>query len=438
MKIREAALSLLNEWEAEGKYINLALSSHILDSFKREDKAALTALLYTTVENKIKYDYYIGALAKRSTEKLSKKVLNILRLGLCQIDDMDKIPDFAAVNESVSLGSNKGERAIINAVLRAAVRAKAEGGLPLPPYEKNPARYYSVKYSFPLWIVKKLIAQFGEDEAKLLFLAFSENPPLDISVNTLKIKTDELLSELLKRGALARKSEIAEDSICILSKGDPTQLYGFSEGYFFIQDEASALAVRALSPKRGDFIIDVCSAPGGKSFLSAVLMENEGKVLPFDIHESKISLITSGAARLGLDCICADACDAKEPREELFGKADKLIVDAPCSGLGVISKKSDLKYKDEKSVETLPCLQLEILEASVKYLKRGGELLYSTCTLIEEENSGVVSEFLKRNPEFSPVDFELGEIKSKNGAVTLYPHVHGTDGFFIARMRKSL
>ncbi len=437
MKIREAALSLLNEWEAEGKYINLALSSHILDSFRREDKALLTALLYTTVENKIKYDYYIGALAKRSTDKLSKKVLNILRLGLCQIDDMDKIPDFAAVNESVSLGSNAGERAIINAVLRAAVRAKAEGGLPLPPYEKNPARYYSVKYSFPLWIVKKLISQFGEDEAHLLLRAFCEAPPLDISVNTTKISTDEFLRELSKNGIKAEKSTKTENTVCIKSKGDPTQLYGFSEGYFFVQDEASALAVRALNPKRGDFVIDVCSAPGGKSFLSAILMENCGKVLSFDIHESKIPLIKSGAERLGLDCIMAEVCDAKEPKEELFGKADKLIVDAPCSGLGVIAKKSDLKYKSEGSIAALPAIQLEILEASVKYLKRGGELVYSTCTVLEEENMGVVSEFLKRNPEFALTDFELGEIKSREGSVTLYPHVHGTDGFFIARMRKN-
>lgn len=436
MKMRQAALCLLTEWEREGKYINLALSSHVLDTIPQEERAALTALLYTTVEHKISYDYYIAALSKRSLDKLSPKIVNILRLGLCQIIDMDKIPDFAAVNESVELAGNKGERALVNAVLRAAVRAKNGGGLPLPPYEKNPARHYSVKYSFPLWLVKRFISWFGEDGAVKLLSAFNCEPPLDISVNTLKISRDELLESLEKSGIKAEKSPICKTSVRIHSKGDPTGFYGFSDGYFFVQDESSAAAVLALAPKSGDRVVDVCSAPGGKSFLCAVLMSDKGEIRSFDIHESKLSLIKSGAERLGLKSVFADVNDALAPRSELFGIADKLIVDAPCSGLGVLSKKSDLRYRKEEGIDSLPELQLEILEQSSMYLRSGGVAVYSTCTLNPEENEGVVSRFLERNPDFESVDFSVGELKSSNGVLTLYPHIHKTDGFFIAKLRK--
>jgi len=436
MKMRQAALRLLNEWETEGKYINLALSSHVTDSVAREERAALTALLYTTVEHKISYDYYIAALSKRSLDKLSPKVVNILRLGLCQIIHMDKIPSFAAVNESVDLASGKGERAIVNAVLRAAVRALEGGGLPLPPYEKSPARHYSVKYSFPLWLVRRFIAWFGEEEAVRLMEAYNTEPPLDVSVNTLRISRSDFIRELMERGVSCEASPVSECSVRIYSKGDPTALYGFSEGYFFVQDEASAAAVLALSPKVGDRVVDVCAAPGGKSFLSAILMGDKGEVRSFDIHESKLSLISSGAERLGLRSVFVDVRDAREPKQELLGRVDKLIVDAPCSGLGVLSKKSDLRYRPEEGTDLLPDLQLEILTASSGYLCPGGELVYSTCTLNPDENCGVVRRFLEENSDYESLDFTVGDIASVGGCLTLYPHVHGTDGFFIAKMRK--
>jgi 16S rRNA (cytosine967-C5)-methyltransferase len=217
---------------------------------------------------------------------------------------------------------------------------------------------------------------------------------------------------------------------------------GFSEGLFFVQDEASAIAAIALGAEPGDTCIDVCSAPGGKSFLLSILCAdnriNEGtKVYSFDIHESKLSLIVSGKERLSLTSLIAKVMDAREPESELFGKADKVLCDVPCSGLGVMRKKADIRYKDLDAARELLPLQREILNASSKYLGAGGELVYSTCTLNEEENIGICSSFLSDNPDFSPVDFEIGELKSCSGALTLYPHIHNTDGFFIFKMKKN-
>lgn len=437
MNLRELALRLLCEWEMEGKYINLAISSHLTDSLSQSERAQLTALLYTTVEKKITYDYYICALAKRSIDDISPKVLNILRLGVCQILDMRSVPDFAAVNESVKLAGNAGERSFINAVLRSVVRRKESGDLPMPPYEKNRARYYSVKYSFPLWIVKKFISDYGEQSAVSLFEAFNKEEPLDVTVNTLKISREAFLSELTKRGYEAEASKLSPISVKIYSKLNPTELYGYSEGYFFVQDEASAISALALSAEKNETLVDVCASPGGKSFAAAVLMGDSGKIYSYDLYESKLSLIKSGAERLGFKSIQCAARDAREPNEELLFSADKLICDVVCSGLGVISKKSDLRYRGADGLSELPKIQLEILASSVKYLKAGGVLVYSTCTLNKAENEDVVTAFLKENSDFSLEDFTVGELKSEGGMLTLYPQIHETDGFFIAKLRKN-
>ncbi len=436
MKLREAALRLLSEWEAADKYINLALSESALARVSPEERAALTALVYTTVEHKLSYDYYIAALAGRSIDKLAPRTRNILRLGMCQISDMEAIPDYAAVNETVSLAKNRGERSLVNAVLRAAARAKEAGGLPLPPYEKNPARHYSVKFSMPLWIVKKFVFELGEDEAVRLLSALNERPPLDLTVNSLKTDTDALAALLAAHDVHAVRSTLSENTLCISEKLRPAELAGFAEGLFFVQDEASALAVKALSPREGEMLVDVCAAPGGKSLAAAIAMRDRGTVFSFDLHPNKLSLIQSGAKRLGLTSLNIAARDARVPDPALLGKVDKLICDVPCSGLGVIAKKPDLRYKGEEETTALPALQLEILEASAKYLKAGGELVYSTCTLNRAENGDVVDTFLARHSDFAPVDFSFGAVKSSGGRVTLYPHIHSTDGFFIAKLAR--
>ncbi len=432
MTVRETALSLLLEYENSGKYVNLSLSSHKADNLDAKERSFLTVLLYTTVERKITYDYIISALAARSIDDVAPRVKNILRLGLCQLMHVDSVPDFAAVNETVKLGKNKGERAFINGVMRAAVRSK--DSLPMPDRKKNEARYLSVFYSFPLATVKRFISIFGEAETELLLRRFNSVPTTSLSVNTLKISREDFVSKLAESGVKASIAENSEITVKIDGSVNPCQIFGFDEGLFFVQDEASAVAVAALGVGENDTLVDVCACPGGKSF-AAYILSGGAKIYAFDIHESKLSLISGGAERLGIEIEYA-VRDAEAPDEALFGKADKLICDVPCSGLGVLAKKPDLRYKDIAVADELPALQLSILKNSSRYLKVGGEMIYSTCTLNVAENEGVVRSFLECEKDFELVDFSVGALSSSGGMLTLLPHVHGTDGFFIAKLKR--
>ena len=434
MTHREIALRLLCDIEEGGKYANLAISSHLTDSLSRKDKAIVTALLYTTVEHKITYDYYIGYLAGRGIGEIAPRVRNILRLGLCQLLDMSSVPDFAAVAETVKLAKNQGERAFVNGVLRRAARER--DSLPLPAREKNAARYLSIKYSYPQATVKRFIEALGEEECERLLLAFDTANYTDITVNTLKITPAELVNHICEQGYIARVSSLSPITVRIEGSVDPRSVFGFEDGLFFVQDTASAVAAQALSVREGDLVIDVCSAPGGKSFASAILSGDKAEIYSFDLHSSKLSLIESGRDRLGITSVTVGEQDATDPRDDLIGRADKVICDVPCSGLGVLAKKPDLRYKDIARVDELCALGKEILEKSASYLKVGGVLAFSTCTLEKRENTDTVLSFLASHPDFSALDFAVGELHSEGGELTLYPHIHGTDGFYIALIRR--
>jgi 16S rRNA (cytosine967-C5)-methyltransferase len=349
---------------------------------------------------------------------------------------MTSIPDFAAVNETVKLARQKGERAFVNGVLRAAERQK--NSLPMPPEAKNYKRYLSVKYSFPLDTVKHFDFLFGREDTEALLKFYNETKYTDITVNTTKISVDEYAAKLASAGYETVKNNLAPRSLRILSSVNPERLPGFAEGYFFVQDRASAVCTEVLAPERGDVIIDVCAAPGGKSFGAAVYCGGECEIHAFDLHESKLSLISSGVSRLGFDCITSLGRNAIDPDRKLVGTADRVICDAPCSGLGVLGKKADLRYKDIGGAETLPAVQLEILTASARYLKEDGILVYSTCTLNPTENEDVVSAFLAQNPDFEAVPFVVGDVSCDDGMLTLMPHVHHTDGFFMAKIRRKI
>ena len=434
MQVREIALRMLLDYEASGKYVNLSLSSHLRDNLGAQDRALLTSLLYTTVEHKLTYDYYIAAFTKMSVDKLSDHTRNILRLGIAQIVDMDRIPGFAAVNETVKLAKNQGERSLVNGVLRNVLRTEE---LPLPPREKNAARYLSVRYSIPLATVKHFISEIGEAETELLLKHFNSSHGITLTVNTCKISRDAYLEKLASLGYNAKKGEFSQITVKLSDSVNPTELPGFSEGEFFVQDEASAICAAALSPECGEYVADVCAAPGGKSYALAVISSDKAKIESSDLHESKISLIKSGRDRLGFESISLKARDAREIQNFDFERFDAVLCDAPCSGLGVIAKKPDLRYKDISALSELPHLQMEILSASAKKVKRGGRLVYSTCTLNSAENADLVSEFLSIHPEFSVEEFTVGSLSSSGGMLTLYPHVHNTDGFFIAKLRKN-
>ncbi len=438
MTVRELTLSLLNDYEANGKYVNLSLSSHLTDKLTGEERGFLTALLYTTVERKITYDYYITSIAERSIDKIDPYTLNILRIGMCQIADMDSVPDHAAVNDTVRLARNVGERGFVNGVLRRAVRLLADGGLTLPKREKNVARYLSVRYSYPLWMAKHFISLCGEDGAEELMRHLNTARYTDITVNLTRTTREELVRELEKQGYEAYPHPSSSMTVRLPGSVNPRRLYGFDEGLFFVQDVACAISAEVLSAAAGDRIIDVCACPGGKSFAAAILAQGDCEVYSFDLHESKLSLIEDGASRLGLDCIRVGVLDATKPREELFRSFDKVICDVPCSGLGVLGKKPDIRHKDNESLQKLPILQYDILEKSSQYLKNGGCILYSTCTLNPSENEGIVEKFLSSHPEFFAEEFTVGENASVDGMMTLLPHINECDGFFIAKLRKKI
>ena len=434
MNIRQIALRILDEYEAGGKFINLALSPHLTDGLSREEKAALTALIYTSVEHKITYDYYICALSKRSEDQIDPHTKNILRLGLCQIFDMHSIPDFAAVNESVKLAKTPGEKSFVNGVLRAAVRQKDD--MPMPVKQKNFCRYLSVKYSFPLATVKHFHSLFGDERTERMLDFFNNVKYTDITVNTLKISVEDYRERLSNAGYDTRINYHSHLSIRILDSVNPELLPGFADGLFFVQDVASAVSASALDPKEGELIVDVCAAPGGKSFAAAILSGGKSEIHSFDLHESKLSLIKSGAERLGLSTVTVEQRDATEPDPALVGRADRVICDAPCSGLGVLGKKPDLRYKDITKLDELIELQLKILTASSTYLKSGGYMLYSTCTINPAENEQVVEKFLAANPDFEIAPIHTSYMKSDEGMIYMLPFEHLSDGFFMAKIRR--
>ena len=358
MTVRSIALKLLLDYEDSGKYVNLSLNSHLADKLSREERAQLTVLLYTTVERKITLDYIIGALSGRGADGLSSHTLGVLRLGVCQILYMDSIPDFAAVNETVKLAKNPGERSLVNGVLRAVIRRRDD--LPMPDKKKNAARYYSVAYSLPLATVRHFIASLGEEDSVKLFESFNCEPPLTVTVNTLRVSVDDFVANLEKAGYVATRAKFSPISVRISGNVNPKNLPGFSDGHFFVQDEASAIAASLHKDSRT--IVDVCSAPGGKSMTAAILTGDAAEIHSFDLHESKLSLIENTASRLGIRSVSVSQRDATSPDASLFGIADSVICDVPCSGLGVIAKKPDLRYKDISDTSELNALQKEILK----------------------------------------------------------------------------
>jgi 16S rRNA (cytosine967-C5)-methyltransferase len=293
-----------------------------------------------------------------------------------------------------------------------------------------------VKYSFPLWIVKAFDKLYGREKTEQLLGVFNEQKYTDLTANTIKTTAESLRRSIEAAGIETVDSLVPQYTVRIPRSVNPEHIPGFSDGEFFVQDSACVVSALALDPKAGERVIDVCSCPGGKSFIAAIIMNDKGEIHSFDLHESKLSLIAEGSERLGLVSLNIDCVDATSPKEELLGTADKVICDVPCSGLGVLSKKPDLRYKSEESALELPPLQYDILSASARYLKVGGEILYSTCTLRREENEDIIEKFLECNSEFTKTDFTVGNLSSTDGMLTLLPSVHNTDGFFMAKLKK--
>lgn len=420
--VRKIALGLLVRQETAAVYSNIALDTALRRAdLSPADRGLLTALVYGVLERKITLDDWIDRLCDRGSEKIPTETRILLRMGLYQIACLDRVPDHAAVNETVALAP-KRTRGFVNAILREFLRRGKT--LPLPDGNDDPIGYLSVKYSFGKELCRAFVDEYGREKTERIFEAFSTPPPLTLRVNTLRTTRDDLLRTLSDAGIEARPTEQSPVGISLCGV-PPTELPGFDEGLFFVQDEASQLCVEALDAAPGMRVADVCACPGSKSFGCGCRMENRGSILARDLHGNKLSLVQSGAARLGITILSTEERDARTPSPEERETFDRVLCDVPCSGLGVCGKKPELRYKNPAESEGLPEIQYGILETSSALLRTGGKIVYSTCTLLDRENGAVVRRFLTAHPEFTLLSER-----------TLFPHTDRTDGFYFAVLQK--
>lgn len=423
---RQCALEALSKVSDLKGYSNITLdkilSKNELDS--RDTKLA-TALFYGTLERKITLDYCISVFSKKPPEKMTPVVLNILRMSVYQLLYMDSIPESAAVNEACNLAkANKVTSAagFVNGVLRSFIR----NGSKIPEIKGDDAKKFSIEFSCEEWLCKKLIKQYSKEICADILDTSTGNPPVFIRVNSLKTDEDSLIKAFESYEIDLQKTDVT-NCLMLSNGGDLTKTKEFQEGLFHVQDMSSQICAQSLNPTKGDRIADVCSAPGGKAFTMAEIMGDDGLILAMDLHEKRTKLIADGANRLGIKSIDVKAQDASIFNEQL-GTFDKVLCDVPCSGFGVIRRKPEIKYKKFEEVKSLPQIQYKILENSSKYVKTGGILIYSTCTLLKEENDDIIEKFLENHSEFEPFD--------DNYKTTFIPKRNSTDGFFISKIRK--
>ena len=436
MGARETALNALIACRKDGAWSNGILKEYMVrDRLDGRDAALAARLCYGVLQNRNKLDFYLKQLLTGKLKDLHPVVHDILHLGLYQIYEMDKIPESAAVNESVDLAKKycKKQRfapGLVNGVLRNAVKTK--GTL------KEPASLED-QYSHPWELIKLLRDYVGKDRIEMMLKANNEAPSTTVQVNTLKISADALQQRLEGEGVAARSHDWMADCLVLSGTGDLEKLTAFREGLFYVQDPAAKLSVLcAQLPKEEIRILDCCSAPGGKSFAASIATGGKASITSCDVHEHKIGLIGNGAARLGMENITPRLQDATENVAEWNDCFDGLICDVPCSGYGIIRKKPDIRCKNPADMADLPQLQLQILKNQSRYVKSGGVLIYSTCTLVRAENEGVVETFLQEHDDFTlePLPLPDNFPKNESGMLALVPGEYDTDGFFIARLRR--
>ena len=440
MDAREAAMLALNACQRQGGWSDGALKKQLAAAeLSGRDAALATQLCFGVLQNQLLLDFYLSKFSNIPLKRMEGKVVQTLRLGAYQMLFLTRIPHSAAVNSAVTLVKThcKNPRAagMVNGILRSMERSLQN--MPVIP-QGDPVAYLSTLYSHPEWLVKEFILSLGEEETAQLLAADNSQPPTAVMVNTTRTTAEELKTMLEDDHVEAEPHPWLENCLLLHRTGDLERLEAFQQGLFYVQDPASRLAVLAAGAKPGMKVLDCCAAPGGKSFAAAIAMENQGEIVSCDLHPHKKKLIQAGADRLGLTIISPKTADGKVFRPEWENAFDLVLVDAPCSGLGVIRKKPDIRYKDPAPLADLPAVQLDILRNAARYVKPGGTLMYSTCTLLYRENGEVVETFLAENNSYKAEAFPLpGPVGLvQGGSVTLWPHRHGTDGFFISKMRR--
>ncbi|MEY8386311.1 16S rRNA (cytosine(967)-C(5))-methyltransferase RsmB [Oscillospiraceae bacterium 38-13] len=438
MSARKEALSVLTACRVRGAWADAALDSH-LRGLSPADAGLCSRIVYGVIQNETLLDFYLSGFCSQKLDHLQPPLVDILRIGAYQILFLDRVPDNAAVHTSVELakGAGRGQASgLVNAVLRRLCREK-EALPPIP--DRDEARYLSIRYSHPKWLVKRLLALL-EREGTEAFLSNSNlQPPAAAQVNTLRFPTEAVRKALEDEGVRAEAHPWLPDCLLLQGTGNLERLRAFQEGMLYIQDPSARLAVLAMDLAPGSRVLDVCAAPGGKSFAAAIAM-GKGEIISCDLHENKLKRIREGAARLGLESsIHTEAADGRVFREAWRESFDAVLVDAPCSGLGILRKKPDIRRKKADELFALPVIQSAILENAARYVRPGGTLLYSTCTILPEENEEVTGAFLGLHPEFSRETFTLpGPIGTVEGQAALWPHLHDADGFYICRMTRRI
>ena len=440
MDAREVSLLSLNDCQRQGGWSDAILKKRLASAgLDSRDGALATQLCFGVLQNRLLLDFYLSRFSNLPLKRMEGRVVEALRLGAYQMLFLDKIPHSAAVNASVELTRKhcKNPRAagMVNGILRNLERSL--DSLPAIPRE-NPVSCLSVLYSHPEWLVEEFLTALGSEETARLLAANNSQAPITAMANTTKTTVEGLAKALEGEGVTARPHPWLADCLILSKTGNLERLAAFQEGLFYVQDSASKLSALALGPEPGLRVLDCCAAPGGKSFAAAIQMEGGGEVVSCDLHPHKKKLIQAGADRLGLKNITPLTADGKAVRPEWENAFDRVLVDAPCSGLGVIRKKPDIRYKDPEPLKDLPRVQRAILDNAARYVKPGGVLVYSTCTLLRRENEAVALGFLADHPHFKAEGFPLPECvgDARTGMLTLWPHRQGTDGFFICRLRR--
>lgn len=446
---REAALRVLYDVDVKAAYANLALDHHLSRSrLDGRERALATELAYGVTRRRAALDWAIAQVASRPLEKMDPWVRNILREAVYQILYMDRIPHAAAVDQAVELARQYGHEGVakfVNGVLRNLIRKLPE--LPWPDEEADAVRALAVRHSYPEWLVAQWLERFGRDEAVRLLEAGNQVPPLTVRVNRLKATREEAAAALAREGVRAEPTRHSPYGLILrdlTSAASLEQLEAMKQGLITVQDESSMLAAAVVNPQPGWTVIDVAAAPGGKATHLAELMDNRGRVIALDVHPHKVDLIEENARRLGTTIVEPVCLDARRVGEAMPGRADAVLCDLPCSGLGTLARRPDARWrKRPEDVEALVPVQRAILESAARALKPGGVLVYSTCTIQPAENEELVEAFVADHPEFrfdNIWDYLPGSISREGqgeGYVQLLPHVHGTDGFFIARLVKT-
>ena len=442
---REAALVILKEVEEKDAYLNLVLNRVLSQrSFPPAERSLLTELAYGVIQHLHTLDWVISLYSTRSLEKLTPWIRNILRMGTYQLLYLERIPEAAAVDEAVKLAhryGHKGVAGLVNAVLRKISRAK--DNLPWPSREQEPALYLSLHYAYPLWMVQRWIKNLGAEAAEAYCSAGNRRPPLTIRTNTLRLSREELQRVLQAEGTESRECRYAPEGLYLKLAHRLVEMKSFQQGLFQVQGESSMLAAPLLNPQPGERVLDLCSAPGGKTTHLATLMKNQGRIIAADLYPHRLKLVQAAAERQGIQIIQAENIDGRSLPSEWQGTFQRVLLDVPCSGLGVIRRKGDLKWRRRpEDIASLSQLQMQLLRSAFQALCSGGVLLYSACTTEPEETTEVINKFLAQERLAQPVILspflpqELHAEEKIAGQIFLWPAQHNLDGFFLARIRK--